>query len=216
MQRRKFVVGLGSLAAGGAATIGTGAFTTAEVTRGADISIANDESAFLALKSGVENGEYTDKDAGKQPTNTLRLALNGNAPGDGSGLNWGSEYRFDDLFRIVNQTDEKKEVFVEHGTPSPDFMNDNDVVFYPNGGSSPSAENNPPSIPANGYGDANGMEDSSNAQVLNPGTSINVGLYIDTGGREYNPNTGDPDNVASFSDFGQIVTSMTVRGHDNP
>ena len=215
MERRKFVIGLGSLAAGGAAAIGSGAYTSAEVTRGADISIEDDSDAFIGLEPGAENGEYTDLDAGKQPTDTLRLALNGNAP-DGDGLNWGSEYRFDDLFRIVNNTPEQKEVYVEHGSPSPSFMNDNDVVFYPNGGSSSGAADTPPSIPASGYGDSDGMEDSSNAQVLNPGTHVEVGLYIDTGGREYDANTGTPDDVAEFSNFGQIVTEMTVRADDNP
>jgi hypothetical protein len=52
MDRRKFVLGLGSLAAGGAAAMGTGAFAVDAEDRDANGTIANDADAYLSLEGG--------------------------------------------------------------------------------------------------------------------------------------------------------------------
>jgi len=53
MERRKFVIGLGSLAAGGAAATGTGAFTAAQISgRDADITVSSDSNALIQLIPG--------------------------------------------------------------------------------------------------------------------------------------------------------------------
>ncbi|MFC7074972.1 hypothetical protein [Haloarcula halophila] len=56
MDRRKFLIGLGSLAAGGAAASGTGAFTAATVGRDGDIGVANDDMAYISLSPGGARG----------------------------------------------------------------------------------------------------------------------------------------------------------------
>lgn len=50
MDRRKFMLGLGSLAAGGAAAMGTGAFTSTQADRGLTITTAADNNALLTLR----------------------------------------------------------------------------------------------------------------------------------------------------------------------
>lgn len=52
MDRRKFLIGLGSLSAGAAAATGTGAFTAARASRSSTIGVTNDSNAFIALRPG--------------------------------------------------------------------------------------------------------------------------------------------------------------------
>ena len=54
MQRRKFVLGMGSLTAGGAAAIGSGAFQTVEAERQVKVELADDVRAYLGI-SGNDN-----------------------------------------------------------------------------------------------------------------------------------------------------------------
>jgi hypothetical protein len=59
MQRRKFLIGAGSLAAGGAAVMGTGAFSQASVNeRDFEGTVTNDNSARLRLNPTV--GPYAE------------------------------------------------------------------------------------------------------------------------------------------------------------
>ncbi|WP_138006677.1 hypothetical protein [Halalkalirubrum salinum] len=102
MERRKFVIGLGALAAGSSAAVGTGAFTSASTgDRSVDVNVANDSAGFTALVPGEKNGEYAEETDG-----TLELNFNGDAdtPGyldnDGEGVNEDSVYTFDDVFVI--------------------------------------------------------------------------------------------------------------------
>ncbi|WP_424013429.1 hypothetical protein ACOZ35_09800 [Halorubrum xinjiangense] len=61
MERRKFVIGLGSLAAGGAAAMGTGAFSAAQIDgREANIEVSSDENALIQLVPGDEVEGVTD------------------------------------------------------------------------------------------------------------------------------------------------------------
>ena len=118
MQRRKFVVGLGSLAAGGAAAVGSGAFTTAR-TGDRDVAVTTeaDSDSFLAVfpstaeeaASGPEpgknaNGRYASETG---TPGTIELHFNEDARGTfptGDGINKGSVYTFDDVFRIRNDS----------------------------------------------------------------------------------------------------------------
>jgi len=52
MQRRKFLIGAGSLAAGSAATLGTGAFSSGSIKRGMKAHVANDTNAYVKLEPG--------------------------------------------------------------------------------------------------------------------------------------------------------------------
>ena len=93
MERRKFVIGMGALATGSAAAVGTGAFNFARVDRDVDVSVADDSSAFLGLESTSDYAEEREGD--------LVLAFDGSIDGQkGDGINSGAGFRFDDVFKI--------------------------------------------------------------------------------------------------------------------
>jgi len=126
MQRRKFVAGLGSLAAAGAAGIGTGAFTQASASRAVNAEIAADESSFLQLSanaSTLDNGEY----AAGTSDGKLALQFDSDAGVGGDGLGAASEYYFDNVFEIVNQGDDQVRITIDKsGMDNPDAFS-----FYP-------------------------------------------------------------------------------------
>lgn len=70
MERRKFMIGIGSLAAGGAAATGTGAFSTVETERDANIAVRNDNSSNANLQlsaSGLDYWSDRGESNGKSP-----------------------------------------------------------------------------------------------------------------------------------------------------
>jgi hypothetical protein len=106
MDRRKFIAAMGSLAAGGAAATGTGAFTTASADRQMEVRVASDSNGYIGLfdtdspYSSVNNGQIT--------LDFSEVEGRGEGAGigtfdDGKGLNPDSEYHFDDVFRIVER-----------------------------------------------------------------------------------------------------------------
>ena len=112
MERRKFVIGLGSLAAGGAAATGTGAFSSFEADRSLTVQIADDSEAYVAF----------DTDLGSTPHNNYEYAsINDNgelviefAENDagGLGVNPNSVTVFDDVFAIENKGTEDAKLWV--------------------------------------------------------------------------------------------------------
>lgn len=124
MDRRKFLIGMGALTAGGAAAIGTGAFSRVESQRMVSIEVAEDPDAYLGLSpiEGSANSEnYVDLDENGHlfidigehddftPTEFASPGL---------GVNSDSFTYFDDLFRICNQG--KADADVWYLLPDPD------------------------------------------------------------------------------------------------
>ena len=124
MKRRKFVVGLGSLAAGGAAATGTGAVSQFESgDRTVEAETVGDASAFIALQPGdagdIGNTGLSDDgdtrhsnfaelendklvlDFGQATSARSGNTKSGNSLG-GSGVNPDSTYWFDGVFDIRN------------------------------------------------------------------------------------------------------------------
>ena len=62
MDRRKFLIGAGSLAAGGAAAMGSGAFTAMTASRGASINVVNDSTGLLQLNATHESDLVSESD----------------------------------------------------------------------------------------------------------------------------------------------------------
>ena len=112
MQRRKFLVGMGSLTAGGAAAIGTGAFASVEATRTVNVNVAGDESAYLGLE---DTSPYADL-SGKQ----LVLNFDDNGSG-GEGINADSVTTFDGVFQMVNNGPNELDITIDKsGLANPD------------------------------------------------------------------------------------------------
>lgn len=188
---------MGSLAVGGAAATGTGAFSNFQADRQASFSIAADNNAFLGLDapSDLENNEH----ASIGGDNELQIHFNSTSSTGGTGLNPDSETWFDEVFRVTNQ-----------GTQPIDLMVDDDslsesenIVFYVDGSFLPDSgydvgdlyaiEGYPGSAEGAGRedddqhasGDGDGTDDYwvgyANPK-LGSGDSIPVGIYVDTTG----------------------------------
>jgi len=106
MERRHFIATLGALAAGGAATVSTGAFSSVEAERDVGVAIADDSSAYLGVQpADGPNGAYADTTA----SDALAINLTGDNDNIGSGLHGGEGINtnavtaIDDVFTIRNQ-----------------------------------------------------------------------------------------------------------------
>ncbi|PSP95317.1 hypothetical protein BRC84_03380 [Halobacteriales archaeon QS_1_68_44] len=75
MNRRNVLIGLGTVAAGGGAALGTGAFSQVEADRTADFTVTSDDSALLKLSG---DGTYvTSKTPGPNGNNTIEVNAQG-------------------------------------------------------------------------------------------------------------------------------------------
>lgn len=90
---------LGSVAAGGAAAIGTGAFTSVVAERTLAVRVAGDATAFLAIQpEDTPNGqEYAETG----PNGQLFIDLRETSTG-GTGVNRNADSKFANLFRVCN------------------------------------------------------------------------------------------------------------------
>jgi hypothetical protein len=105
MQRRKFLIGAGSLAAAGAAGLGTGAFTSTAAGRQVSVSVAGDKAAHLGLVPGGSSHAYTDN-------GELKLDFDG-SQATGDGLNRNSFVKFNELFEIRNNSSDTIAVWLD-------------------------------------------------------------------------------------------------------
>ena len=108
MERRKFVIGAGALATGSAAAFGTGAFSTVEADRTAEVDIQGDADAYLGLDALAE--PYADFDDG-----VLVLDFGAETANDGEGINDLAITTFTEVFSIENQGTEDVGVWIQDG-----------------------------------------------------------------------------------------------------
>ncbi|MFB6112801.1 MAG: hypothetical protein ABEJ58_01705 [Halodesulfurarchaeum sp.] len=120
MQRRKFLIGMGSVAAGSAAAMGTGAFSSVRAERTVSVSVADDSNALLRLTTAGTgpNSQYAEVSNGEVSIN-LDNSDTGNG---GSGLNLESETNILDIFRIQNQGTQPVFVYVDPDSITPDYV----------------------------------------------------------------------------------------------
>jgi len=135
MDRRKFLIGAGSLAAGGAAATGSGAFTAMSADRDANISVVADDSGLLALDDATKGKVVQQREDGE-------LAIDFGAPEGASGINTNSAYQIGTMsgsfpgsldplekspngaynnpaFRIQNNTSKPKDITIEFDADLP-------------------------------------------------------------------------------------------------
>lgn len=118
MERRKFLIGAGSLAAAGAAGLGTGAFTSVSAERTVTVNVTGDESAYLQMDQGTgspnnQYAEFTDD-------STITVNLDNSDNGGGTGLNKNAETDIADIFRIKNAGTQPVFVYIDPASVSPD------------------------------------------------------------------------------------------------
>jgi len=125
MKRRTVLSAFGALAAGGAVTMGTGAFTATSADRQFSVSVADDSTAFLGLGPAPgPNGAYADgSDDGELELDFTEDNENvGTGIAGGSGINSNATTHFKDVFEIQNQGTQTVRVTV---TPVGFFEADN-------------------------------------------------------------------------------------------
>jgi hypothetical protein len=122
MRRRKVLAGLGSLAAGGAAAMGTGAFTVVRADRSLNVGVVGDQSAYLGF-------DPTISPYASQPNNQIVFEYGSNGQG-GAGLNANADSRFDNVFRIINQGTNTIDVIPSDDINSINWASDSPLTMY--------------------------------------------------------------------------------------
>ena len=108
MQRRKFVIGMGALASGAAAAIGTGAFDSVEAERTVEVSTAGDADAYLGLTG---DDQYVGDDSSDSE---LTIDLGGpTTDGGGEGFNENAVTEVSGVVTITNQGTEDVDVSID-------------------------------------------------------------------------------------------------------
>jgi hypothetical protein len=139
MERRKFLIGTGALAAGGAAALGSGAFSRVESQRQVSIQVANDENAYLGFKEmdTPNSRNYFSYDGDGHATidisehDDFEGSEGGAQPGE--GVNSDSFTYFDGLFLLCNQG--KANAYVSYELPpAPDDRRYGDDYVAPQEG----------------------------------------------------------------------------------
>ncbi|MDT3434842.1 hypothetical protein [Haloarcula sp. 1CSR25-25] len=168
MQRRKFLVGMGSLAAGSAAAMGTGAFASVEATRTVNVNVAGDQSAYLGLDGTSPYAQVKGK----------QLVLNFDDNGEGGkGVNADAVTTFDGVFQMTNNGPNELDITVDKsGLANPDCWQ-----FVPKEVYEEYSGNYPEDSFYPSWDDFGGYE-TTNASGggLSPGDSTLVGVMIDT------------------------------------
>ena len=118
MDRKKLFFGLG-VASGGAAVIGSGAFSSIQAERGVSIEVVGDDAAYLALEPAEgPNGQY----ASINENGLLEVQVSDeNEAITGEGVNPNSWYDLGDVFKITNQGSQEVGVWIEHDSEYVEF-----------------------------------------------------------------------------------------------
>lgn len=115
MNRRKLLLGLGSLATLTGGAIGTGAFSTVSASRDAEISVATDAQAYLTLDATDSSSELIGQQSGN---GTIAFdfaggSVNSSVTPSGSGLNPESTTTVPNAFEVYNHGTETVSVKAE-------------------------------------------------------------------------------------------------------
>jgi len=177
MDRRKFLIGAGSLAAGGAAAMGSGAFTQATATRQVDVNVVNDTEGYMSFvidNDEVANGQYATLNENGEVVLSFTEEAGSDSFGGpaGRGVNANSVYYFDGVFGIANQAQD--EAFTPQIEFNPaDETSDEAIGIYAVAAGGIEDEADPDLTEAN----------TASPGGLPPGTAnYSVGVAIDTRG----------------------------------
>jgi hypothetical protein len=187
MQRRKYLAAIGSLAAGGAAITGSGAFSSVSADRDMTVNVADDANAFLSFElTGQANSDYAQITGSSD--NTLEIALDGSITDsdgnpEGSGVNNDAYTLIRDIFKITNQGTSTVYVGVD-GSDLPNKSADPEDTENPDKAIdffSDDADNGAGLGVGEGYYSGSGLGLSTKGVELTPGETLNrIGLHVYT------------------------------------
>ena len=208
MQRRKFVIGMGALAAGGAAAVGSGAFTSVDAERNLEIDVVNDNTALLAMSPTEHpNADYLVDDGSGDPLDdgytggTIGIGMDDVL---GEGVNNEAETYILDIFRLKNQGSQDVRVNIgPHATESPRGITSSGTtrVLYRAVGENVETPGSSYHHPQHGevYHFAVSDPDNTPAWTWNPlvpvGEEIHVGLKFNTKEAETGSISGELDRI---------------------
>ena len=134
--RRKFLAGLGALASGSAAAVGTGAFTNVSASRDVSVSVADDSQAFLRIRKAREpngsGGQRITPNADDYVTTsggTIGLDFTSTENG-GQGINKSATTEIDNLLQIENQGTQEVIVAYEGLTSNGNDLTNQGFALY--------------------------------------------------------------------------------------
>lgn len=227
MERRKFITGLGALATGSAAAMGTGAFTSVQADRSVEVATAGDGSALLGFEtSGAANSTYVDTTGGG--ANEVSVDID--------SLNVDSTTQLNDLFAIRNNGTQPAVVYVDPSsiasedrtTTGSGLTIDPQATNRPNGDYTKTSSvgggveddqisltglyNDPP-YEYSAYNDEGDVDDAIEEFVLEAGESFEFGLYVNSNGGDGNGGLSDSTEITIVADT--TVVPETYTGDDS-
>lgn len=204
MDRRKFLVGMGALTAGGAAFLGTGAFSRVESQRDVTIEVAEDPDAYLGLDGtgSVNSDNYVEID------DKGHLAIDiGENPNGGQGVNSDSFTWFDSMVQVCNQGKEDVGFYIESPT-------DND---FPEGIDATGPDGTPyEDEPRLQFytGEAAGSGDDGTSSVIGEDNAVAIplGECIELGVRTMTKGVDATANDQLFGDEVRLIADVDTEG----
>ena len=184
MERRKFVIGLGSAAAGASALVGSGAFNIVRAERDITVNVADDPFAYLGLDP---ESEYAETDSGQ-------LAITFEDNSQGNGINDNAKSVFYNVFRITNQGTKDVQVTVGTGDNTAYDVN-NPIMWWTHS-----------ELSGSGVIVGDGRWDEDNTAFLEPGDSIFVHFTFDLLG-ELVDDPDDPEDLEKITIYAEQTTS---------
>lgn len=175
MNRRRVLLGIGSLVSTGTVVIGSGAFSTVEAERGLAVDVVADEDAYLRLTDRVAGAESDAFSTGAYDGD-IEFRFTGDIVGlPGDGLNTDSRYEFANVFAAQNEGSRTIQLFGEY--------EEDDVADVKLLQTSPVA-NDAGSVDPNARGKDTPLTEEDPSDQLAPGEAVALGFVIDTEGTE--------------------------------
>lgn len=195
MDRRKFVIGMGSLAAGGAAALGTGATSITNSGRNADMNVVRDDNGVLGLEDTLSG------DLVNFTNDELEIDF---TEGDAHGVSVGAEVILGEInfssgnatapaFQVRNQGTRKYVLDYSYTLDDPNGLNSNGskLAFHNFYDTHYNAlEISDSTVDSNGKNSVTGF--LSNYDGLRVGEAVDFAIYVDTTG----PNASTSEDLS--------------------
>lgn len=202
MERRKFIIGTGALAAGGVAGLGTGAFSAMSADREADINVVADDAGLIALVPGHEytGGSGTVSDAYvDMPEDELVIDLTGGEEVEGEGVNPDSTYQFG---AIGDEGGDAIDEYVDGGNEyEPPRVTSDDVEYGEAAGGSTDATQDPAFVVTNQDTTGHEVELFYDGDGVEGATALLVGENGSYGATTFKVDPADDDDAGRMGAF---------------
>ena len=221
LNRRRTVLSLGLLAAGGGVISGTGAFSSVTAERSISVTSTGDASANLGMAPlDTSNGdEYADNSG-----NTLSITV--------PDVNLNAVTHIDDVFKVTNNGGQPVVVYFEEqggdNTAAVDIGAKLDQGFTDENGDAVTSVGGREQDTSDGIADTNIIDISNPGTpgydnigvLLDSGKSLKVGVYIDTSDANLNDELGvsssaDIDSGDTLLDGVTVHASATAADNNN-